>query len=234
MDINKLEDIIESNHDIHKMLKYCPYEILKRWEFMEYLAGNIICRQGEKYDNFYIIVQGFADIYFMSENGKKYSQAIYKTGDYIGELEIFDQKPYSCYVEALTDLRLIKISRDIFMEWLELDRNISTYIIESLCNQFYKLSKKAGEDTLYSLKNRLCNYLLSYNKQKGTAGIKIVLDREKLSDRFAVTPRSINRILQYLRKKDIIEIVADALVVKDVEQLVREGKNSRNEHKGEM
>jgi CRP-like cAMP-binding protein len=231
MDIKQLEDIIENNPDIYKMLKYCPYNILRHWQPMEYSAGDIICSQGEKYNCFYIIVHGYADIYFMSESGKKYSQAIYKKGDYIGELEIFDRKPYSCFVEALTDLKLIKIARDIFIEWLQLDRNICVYIIESLCNQFYKLSKKAGEDTLYSLKNRLCNYLLSFDNQstKGIKSIKIELEREKLSDRFAVTPRSINRVLLYLRKKGIIDIVANFIIVKDLEELAREEKYSRNE-----
>lgn len=231
MDIKQLEHIIENNPDIYKMLKYCPYSILKHWRFTAYSPGDVIYRQGERYNHFNIIVHGYADIYFMSENGKKYSQAIYKTGDYIGELEIFDHKPYSCYVEALTELQLIRIERDIFIEWLQLDRNICTYIIESLCNQFYKLSKKAGEDTLYSLKNRLCNYLLSFDDKvhKGITGIKIVIDREKLSGKFAVTPRSINRILFYLKQKGIIDIGPGFIVIKDWEELAREEKSSRNE-----
>lgn len=232
MNIEQFESIIENNPTIFKMVKYCPYEILRHWEYVKYLNGDIVCHQGQQYDCFYIIHKGRADIYFMSETGKKYSQAIYQPGDYIGELEIFDRRPYSCYVKALTDLYLIKIQRDYFMQWLELDRNFSINLVQSLCNHFYRLSQKAGEDALYTHKNRVCNYLLSYGNSRemnDAAPKKIVLEREKLSDRFGVTPRSINRILMYLRKKGIIEIAANVIVIKNKAGLISEGKSDWNE-----
>ena len=46
------------------------------------------------------------------------------------------------------------------MHWVELDKNFLLYLINTLCESFYRLSKKAGEDTLYPLKYRICNYLL--------------------------------------------------------------------------
>ncbi|WP_051331072.1 Crp/Fnr family transcriptional regulator [Aneurinibacillus terranovensis] len=97
----------------------------------------------------------------MAENGKRYSQAIYKKGDFIGELEIFDKKPFVCFVEALTDITVIKIKSQYFHQWIELDRTISNFINRTLCNQFYDLSRKAGDDNLYSLRHRICNYLLT-------------------------------------------------------------------------
>lgn len=228
--IHNIISIMEKDPDLLDLLKYCPYEILGQFEVKEYRKGTIICRQGLVYDYFYIIVDGHADIYIMAENGKKYSQAVYKKGNYIGELEIFDRKPYSCFVEALTDMKLLQLKREYFLKWIELDRNINNYIMHTLCSQFYNLSVKAGEDTLYSLKQRVCNYLISCSNEakKGLGGIEINVQKEQLSERFAVTQRSINRILQYLKGKSIIEVKNKSILIKDLNALRNEEKTYRD------
>lgn len=231
MNIHKTFAIIEDNKEIYDMLKHCPYEILREWEYSEYPKGRIVFRQGEVYPYFYIIIDGLADIYILAENGKKYSQAIYKKGNYIGELEIFDNQPYVCYVEALTDLKLIGIKRDYFFQWLELDRNFNSFIMKGMSKQFYRLSKKAGDDTLYSLKYRLLNFLidgLSYGIQEND-NVKINLDKNQISEQLAVTQRSINRILQYLKEKAIIDVNKNNIIIKDIEKLLAEKELSRFE-----
>jgi hypothetical protein len=77
---------IESDKKILDILRYCPYEIWNRFKHQTYLQGQIIFNQGEVYDYCCIIVTGMADIYITVENGRKYSQAIYGKGDFIGEL----------------------------------------------------------------------------------------------------------------------------------------------------
>lgn len=226
-----VQEIIESNPSIREMLKYCPYDVLKQWEIKDYPKGYIVCQQDMYYNFFYIIVEGYANIYITAENGKKYVQSIYKKGDFFGELEIFEQKPYICSVEALTDLKVLRINRESFLEWLDKDKNFLLYITKALCNSFYKLSKKAGEDTLYSLKYRVCNYLiycLDKGIKKGDA-IEIKLQKEQLSEQFVVTQRSINRILKYLKEKGIIEVRNKSILIIDVEKLKEEEFLSRSE-----
>lgn len=227
----KIQDLIESNVTIKEMLKDCPYDVLRKWEMKHYKKGQIICQQDMYYNYFYIILEGYANIFITAENGKKYSQSIYKKGDYFGELEIFEQKPYICSVEALTDLKILRINRESFLEWLDKDKNFSLYITKTLCSSFYKLSKKAGEDTLYSLKYRVCNYLvycLDRGIKRGST-IEIKIEKEQLSEQFVVTQRSINRILKQLKEKSIIEINNKSIIVIDVAKLKEEEILSRSE-----
>lgn len=227
----KIERILQSNSTIFNMLHDCPYEILKQWEIKEYPKEYVICQQDEVDEYFYIIVEGYANIYRTAENGKKYSQSVYKAGDYFGELEIYDRRPYICSVEALTDLKVLKIHRRHYLQWIEKDRSFLLYMTKTLCDSFYKLSKKAGEDTLHSLKYRVCNYLLFCLHQgvKTDSGIEIKLQKEHLSEQFVVTQRSINRILKHLKENGIIEIGNKSIVVKDVEKLKKEESISRSE-----
>ncbi|HLR36109.1 MAG TPA: Crp/Fnr family transcriptional regulator [Tissierellales bacterium] len=227
----EIKNIIETNFVLMDMLKDCPYSILKRWEMKSYSKGDMICHQNMTYDYFYVIIKGKANIYIMAENGKKYSQSIYEKGDYFGELEIFDRKPYICSVEAITNLELIRLHRNDFLQWIEKDRYFSLYMAKTLCDGFYALSKKAGEDTLYSLKYRICNYIIS-SMENGTEkpnGIEITFDKEQLSNQFVVTQRSINRILQQLKEKNLIEVYNNNILIKDLEGLQEEKSISKNE-----
>lgn len=221
MDIHAIIEIIESNQGIKEMLAYCPYEILRQWEIKQYQKGDIIGRQGHVYNYFAIIVAGYVDIYSMSESGKTYSQAIYSKGNYIGELEIFDKRPFICFTQALTDVKLIQLDRKYYLQWLEMDKHINSYLMRTLCTQFYNLSRKAGEDTLYTLRQRICRYLCNQARQNDSDNRKpeIVLDKTVLSERFAVTNRSINRIIQQLRNEEIIDVKNGRILIKNLKKL---------------
>lgn len=226
-----LHEVIEKNSGIFNMLKNCPYEILKKWEIKNYQRNYAICKQGEIYNYFNIIIEGYVNIYTTAENGRRYSQAIYKKGNFFGELEIFDRKPYICFVETLTDVTIMRIEREHFLKWLELDWNIINYITRTLCDQFYTLSKKAGEDTLYTLKQRVCHYLICCYHEgiESRDMIKLNIKKEQLSEQFAVTQRSINRVLHYLKENNIIDVKSDYIVIKDMEKLQQEEEISRYE-----
>lgn len=227
----KIISIIESNDEIKNILKNCPYDVLQKWEFKEYDKGKIICYQDTKYNYFYIIIEGYANIYSTAENGKKFSQAIYKKGNYFGELEIFDNKPYICSIEAVTDMKIIRIKRKYFLDWISKDQHFSFHITKTLCDSFYNLSKLSGQNTLYSLKHRICNYLL-YKLDSGVESngkIEIKIDKEQLSEQFAVTSRSINRVLKEMKENDIIDISNSLICILDLEGLREEEKTSRNQ-----
>jgi CRP-like cAMP-binding protein len=231
MNIHKIISIVESSPKLREIFRFCPYEILNKFEVKSFKSGQIIFEQGEVYDCFCLITKGLADIYITIENGKRYSQAIYSEADFIGELELFEVRPFVCSVAALTDMELLVLDRKSFLLWVELDKNFNHYLMRLMSKQFYKLSKKAGDDNLYSLKYRVCDYLISCVDDQERKSEKIILNimKNQLSERFAVTERSINRVLKSLKEKQIIEINSRNIIVKDIQKLKKELKAERLE-----
>ncbi|HHV32402.1 Crp/Fnr family transcriptional regulator [Caproiciproducens sp. LBM24188] len=227
--INNLISIIESNPEIYEYLKNCPYQILKCWSIVSFHKKQKIITQGEICDAFFIMESGLVDVNTVSEDGKQYSHAIYKEGNYLGELEIFDQMEYCCSATALTDVRLLKISRPDFLRWMEIDRNIENVLLRNVCSKFYTLSVKAAEDTFYSLKYRLCEFLLQCAKQHAFMDNeqRLMINKEALSSYLAVTNRSINRITKELKEKGILEVENGFLVIKNTDQLQKELEESK-------
>jgi len=222
--------IIKNDEKFKNIFKNMPDSIIDHWQVKDYDKGEIICRQGEVSDYFYYIISGYLSIYLMAENGSKYVQSIYKRGNYFGELEIFNQHPYVCTVETITEARIIRLERKYFMKWLKDDQDYLLYLTRTLCDSFYKLSRKAGEDLLYSLRYRVCNYLIykveSAKSSSGTVELKI--DKKQLSDQLAVTKRSINRVLKKLKEKEILDFSSHSIFIKDLKALKQEEELSRS------
>jgi CRP-like cAMP-binding protein len=224
MDVSAVIRLIEEDPKIYQLLKHCPYDILRQWKLAEYPRGSTVFRQGDVQDCLYIIVEGSADIHILAENGREYSLTVYQKGDLIGELEIFERKPFVCNVKALTDLKLIGLERGQFFRWLELDMNLNRLMIQYLSKAFYNLSQKVGDDTLYSLYHRVCSFLVESLEHGGKAEKepRLNVNKTQLSSQFAVTQRSVNRILQSLKEKGIIDIHSQGIIVRDVEKLKEE------------
>lgn len=206
-------NIIKKHPHIYRYLKSCPYEILNKWEIVQYEKGKVILKQGVVYDSFFIIVEGKVDIFTMSDDGKRYSQAIYSSGNFIGELEIFDHLPFICSAETISTVKLLKLNRKYFLEWINQDMPFCHNFMKYLCRQFYSLSEKAGKDALYPLKNRICDYLINNIENDNIVPAKVSIDKDLLSSQMAVTSRSINRILNELAKKDILKIENNKIYV---------------------
>lgn len=213
-------EILERDKKIYDILKNCPYEILRSIRLKKYPEGKFLLEQGEIYDTFYILIEGYADIFVESDQGKKYYISTYEKGRFIGELEMFEQKPYMSRVESRGSVVTLEISREKYLRWLECDQNFSQYILRTLCKGTYSSMQKMGINALYSLKSRICQFLIENANEKGI--LRIPMSTELLSERMAVTTRSVNRVLKELKDKGILEVRGINVTIKDFQQLLKE------------
>lgn len=212
-------ELLERDKKIYEIVKGCPYEILKTLKLKKYKAGEFILQQGEIYDTFYLMVEGYADIIVESSQGKKYYLCTYGKGQFIGEMEMFEQRPYMSRIEARGSVKTLELSREYYLRWLESDRDFNQYILRTLCSESYQTMTKMGNNTLYSLKQRICQFLVENTNEKGVANMP--LSAEQLSERMGVTARSVNRVLKELKDQNILEIHKTNVVVKDYQQLLK-------------
>lgn len=205
---------------LYELLKYCPLEIMRRWRFEDIPRGDFICRQGEVCQRFSLIIAGEVDVFYEAEDGRRYRQARYRKGDMVGELEIFESRHYICSVVAVDHVQLLSLSQVHFCRWLALDNHFNQRMLRFFSQQYYQLSKKASSDNLYSLHQRVCQALWLRYQQDGAN--EILLDKQNLSQEFAATTRSINRILHDLKALQIIDTDGERIVLLAPEKLKQE------------
>lgn len=218
--ITQICENIEEDTKIYEIMKSCPYELLRKMKIREYKANEFVRNQDEVYHTMYIVLGGELDIYVESENGKKYYLNTYRKGCFIGELEMFGNHPYVSRVEAKTNIKLLEIEKEDFILWVQTDRNMNDYFVKTLCESSYALCRNMGNNTLYSLTQRICQYFVSSVGANTKTDNLVEISSEDLAERMAVTQRSVNRVLQKLRETGFIEIAKKKIIVKDVEGLV--------------
>lgn len=218
--ITQICENIEEDTKIYEIMKSCPYELLRKMKIREYKANEFVRNQDEVYHTMYIVLGGELDIYVESENGKKYYLNTYRKGCFIGELEMFGNHPYVSRVEAKTNIKLLEIEKEDFILWVQTDRNMNDYFVKTLCESSYALCRNMGNNTLYSLTQRICQYFVSSVGANTKTDNLVEISSEDLAERMAVTQRSVNRVLQKLREAGFIEIAKKKIIVKDVEGLV--------------
>jgi CRP-like cAMP-binding protein len=76
-----------------------------------FIADEAIFREGQKGDELYIIKSGTVEIH-----GGQRVLAILDEGDFFGEMALIDQAPRSATAIAKTDVQLIPISEQRFIE----------------------------------------------------------------------------------------------------------------------
>lgn len=84
----------------------------------QYEAGDVLVRQGEPPDRFYVLVEGFVTVTHNDMNGKPHLVAHLTEGDYFGEIGLLEGTERIATVTAVTHVKVISFDRDTFRRWM--------------------------------------------------------------------------------------------------------------------
>lgn len=85
-------------------------------EACEFKSGQVIIKQGDTGNEFYVIRDGEAAVTVIVNSEPSKQVAMLKTGDYFGEKALLRDEPRTATITAHTNLSTLKISRDKFQQ----------------------------------------------------------------------------------------------------------------------
>jgi CRP-like cAMP-binding protein len=89
-------------------------EVAMRTEDLDFPAGKVLCTEGEIGSEFYLIMEGEAEV---TSDGE--SLATLRSGDFFGEVALIDDVPRIATVTATTPLRAFVLTRGRFLHVLD-------------------------------------------------------------------------------------------------------------------
>lgn len=206
--------------NILDILENSPKHIKEAIVTNKFKKGVRIIDQECEVECLYILKKGTNKIYITSELGDNYLQIIIGPGEIYGELEVLSGKPSICTVEAFTDCEVFMISKDTYQEWLQLDNELSYFIIENISNKLYNKIKKSSKDVFYNLEYRFVSLMIElYSKNKSNV---ISISKSLIAEELATSIRSINRIIYKLVKSNIIIYKNRKIIILDLDKLQKE------------
>ena len=108
-------------------------------ECVKLSRGERLFNQGDPGDALYIVVKGKAGIFATNaESERKIGEC--GSNEVIGELALLSQSPRTASVEALTDLTLLRLQREVFIDMVRSNGEVGYQILQVVSNRFIDTS----------------------------------------------------------------------------------------------
>jgi CRP/FNR family cyclic AMP-dependent transcriptional regulator len=124
-------------------------------------AGEKVFDKDDQGNSMYVVLSGAVQI-FLPGNGPDEPRVVLKdarTGEYFGELSLFDDKPRSASVEATVDTMLLELTRVDFSDHLGKSKNAAMTILAEMAERLREtnalLSQRAARDVVKEFEENL-------------------------------------------------------------------------------
>jgi CRP-like cAMP-binding protein len=121
--------------------------IAEQLEEVRYASGELIIREGEAGDSFFIIDQGEVDVFVNSPSGNRKSLATLSVGDFFGEIALLTGERRTASVQSTLDVRVFRLKKDSFKSVLETRPDILDEISSVLSRRKDQLVSLLSEST---------------------------------------------------------------------------------------
>jgi uncharacterized membrane protein len=126
----------------------------------KFKAGESVFAKGDKGSSMYIVLSGAVQIFLPGQDDQP--RVVLKdarTGEYFGELSLFDDKPRSASVEAVVETTLLELTREEFGDHLSKSKNAAMTILAEMAERLREtnalLSQRAARDVVKEIEENL-------------------------------------------------------------------------------
>ncbi|MCW3744544.1 Crp/Fnr family transcriptional regulator [Enterococcus gallinarum] len=118
-------------------------------------------------ESLYLIQEGKVKVYRLGSSGKEQVIRILEQGDFVGELALFEEQHYGCFIEAISPTKVCTIQKDNFKRILLSHPQIALELLSEMARRLDNTERLTVGITTERAETRLIQYLLEENiKQK--------------------------------------------------------------------
>lgn len=189
-----------------------------------YRRRSTVFIEGEDKEAVFFIIDGLVKAYKTDENGNEHIVSFLQTGDMFPHTGFFNQTPYPATAEAIVDTTLLAIPTLSFEQLLLRIPEISIKVMNAMSSKIKELQEKLQELTGNDVQDRCISFLLkladNYGIGKdGIIHIDLPMTNQEFANSVGTTRETVNRLINQLRKDNILESNRSGYVVLDYEAL---------------
>ncbi len=178
----------------------------RKYKLLQFRAGALIAMQGQTYRTLYIIDEGKVRGEMTNEEGVNVIIEEIEAPRVIAPAFFFSTEnrlPVDIY--AVTDVTLVAISKDHFLDLLHNNRQVLINTIRSISDRNQFLSERIRLLRFGTIKSKLSAFLIEQMHLHGVTDFTIAQTQQELADLFGVTRPSLARALRQLEESGAIE-----------------------------
>ena len=105
----------------------------------EYFGGETIVQQGDTGDCMFVVQSGQVEVVQKVEGGEQ-RLAVLDTGDFFGEMALFEREVRSATVRALSDARVLKIDKKTLLRRIKEDPLLAVNLLQTMSGRIRELN----------------------------------------------------------------------------------------------
>jgi len=108
-----------------------------------YADGEVIVRQGEVGDCMYVIQSGRVEVVLATDRGDQHL-AFLETGDFFGEMAVFEKETRSATVRAAGEARALKVDKKTLLRRIKEDPLLAVNLLQTMSHRIRDLNSEFG------------------------------------------------------------------------------------------
>ena len=216
------------------LFKHLPDEGLsdlgKKLRQRRFERDQIIFHKNDPGSTLYIIISGKVKIALPSAEGENVLVALLSTGDFFGELSLFDGEPRSATSIAAESTDILTLDQADLFEYLMGNPMAAKEIFAELSMRLRRTDELLSDAAFCDLSTRLSKRILDLAERYGQSSeggetkINLRLRQQDLADMVGATRESVNKMLKTYKLKGLIKLEKGYVSILDREALERRAR----------
>jgi CRP-like cAMP-binding protein len=185
--------------------------------------GEVLFRQDTSPRSVVWLISGKAKIMQETPGGQRQTLYIYSDGDLIGYRQLIAGEVHPVSSVLLEDSTVMLIPGTVFKGLIDSSQHFARNVLSALARDFTVWMNRMTVFTKFPVRRRLILALLILHEQYRISGSppgEITMTRTELSEYVGASLETVVRVLNSLKKKNLVEIHGRRIVLHDLKGLV--------------
>ncbi len=179
-------------------------------------AGDSIFWEGDAPEWFYIVAEGQVKVIKHSSLGKEFIVAFFGPGEMVGEVAVFEDRPYPASAQAAVATRVLGIKREDLTAFLSGHPQVALRIINVLGGRLRDAQSRLRDMAGERVEQRLASLLLMLSSKLGPT---LPFTREEIAGMAGTTTETAIRVLSRLKNGGIIGSSRGRVIIRNETKL---------------
>jgi len=181
-----------------------------------FMSNEFIFWDGDTPDWFYVVAEGKVKVLKHSSQGREFIIAFFGPGEMVGEVAVFENKPYPASAQVMAETRVVAIKKEALLSFLANRPQVALRIINVLGGRLRDAQSRLRDLAGERVEQRLSSLLLMLSSK---LGFTLPFTRQEIADMAGTTTETAIRVMGHLKDRGIIRSVRGKVIIQDEEKL---------------
>lgn len=177
--------------------------------------GEILFREGEKADGFFVLQSGRISISRLTPDGREQILWVFSPPDSFAEVVLASAERYPANAIALEASQVIRVGKNHFRDLIRQDPELALHMLASMSMHLRQLMHSLHTLKGLQVESRLAAWLLENSPGVGPVSLVLPVSKKVLAGQLGVTSETLSRTFARFRQDGIIRVEGTTLHLLD-------------------